>query len=545
MPRVVRGGGGCSARAAVGSASSRGGSAIQAASGGGVLVGRNAERGRRREVKRCGHSGRCLCRGGSNTKALNGASRRTRREKVNAQIERADRVGLESDNSTDTSNDDGMMRIFSRCGERVAAAAASLALSAAVFVGCPAEPAAAATSPPMSLPPLLKLTAANPISNPNSLLRYALPIPEDSTLKQIQDALESIREDLRVPGVRFSGVSKSVNKSAAVLSRNRDKIAGAVKGDASRREEANKLMDSLASQLDDFKVIVENTDRQAVPVQQQLCLSTVGSLEELMVNEFPFEVPAEFANLPLLKGRATVEVKVKYTTHVPTETTNETMEMVLDGFNAPVTSGNFVDLVQRKFYDGMKVQRADGFVVQTGDPDGPADGFVDPSTEKIRTIPFELRIKGDKAPEYEFTVEDLGRPTEEPVLPFNAYGTLAMARVESDANSASSQIFWLLKESEVTPSNTNILDGNYAVFGYVVRGSDVLRELQVGDVIESVKVTKGIENLVNPSYKTSLSSVIAVASPTPAPPPAAEETTATDASAPGDADSAETAISTE
>ena len=109
-------------------------------------------------------------------------------------------------------------------------------------------------------------------------------------------------------------------------------------------------------------------------------------------------------------------------------------------------------------------------------------------------------------------MEDLGRPTEEPVLPFNAYGTLAMARVESDPNSASSQIFWLLKESEVTPSNTNILDGNYAVFGYVVRGADVLRELQVGDVIESVKITKGIDNLANPSYKQSLSSVLAVAS---------------------------------
>jgi hypothetical protein len=39
----------------------------------------------------------------------------------------------------------------------------------------------------------------------------------------------------------------------------------------------------------------------------------------------------------------------------------------------------FLDLVQRKFYDGMEIQRADGFVVQTGDPDGPATGFVDDS----------------------------------------------------------------------------------------------------------------------------------------------------------------------
>lgn len=44
------------------------------------------------------------------------------------------------------------------------------------------------------------------------------------------------------------------------------------------------------------------------------------------------------------------------------------LRIVVDGFNAPVTAGNFVDLVQKKFYDGMEIQRADGFVVQTGDP---------------------------------------------------------------------------------------------------------------------------------------------------------------------------------
>jgi cyclophilin family peptidyl-prolyl cis-trans isomerase len=52
------------------------------------------------------------------------------------------------------------------------------------------------------------------------------------------------------------------------------------------------------------------------------------------------------------------------------------MTIVVDGYNAPVSAGQFIDLVQRKFYDNMDVQRADGFVVQTGDPDGPADGYV-------------------------------------------------------------------------------------------------------------------------------------------------------------------------
>jgi hypothetical protein len=48
---------------------------------------------------------------------------------------------------------------------------------------------------------------------------------------------------------------------------------------------------------------------------------------------------------------------------------------------------------------------ADGFVVQTGDPEGPAEGFIDPSTEKTRTIPLELMVEGEKAPVYGETLE--------------------------------------------------------------------------------------------------------------------------------------------
>lgn len=54
-------------------------------------------------------------------------------------------------------------------------------------------------------------------------------------------------------------------------------------------------------------------------------------------------------------------------------------------------------------------------------------------------------VRGDKVPVYEETLEDLGRFNEQPVLPFNAYGTLAVARAEFEPNSGSSQMFFLLK----------------------------------------------------------------------------------------------------
>eukprot|EP00268_Persea_americana_P026348 TRINITY_DN2572_c0_g1_i15.p1 TRINITY_DN2572_c0_g1~~TRINITY_DN2572_c0_g1_i15.p1 ORF type:complete len:123 (+),score=30.16 TRINITY_DN2572_c0_g1_i15:262-630(+) len=97
--------------------------------------------------------------------------------------------------------------------------------------------------------------------------------------------------------------------------------------------------------------------------------------------------------------------------------------------------------------------------------------------------------------------QELGRYKAQTKLPFNAFGTMAMARDEFEDNSASSQVFWLLKESELTPSNANILDGRYAVFGYVTENEDFLADVKVGDVIESIQVVSGLENLVNPSYK--------------------------------------------
>jgi cyclophilin family peptidyl-prolyl cis-trans isomerase len=75
---------------------------------------------------------------------------------------------------------------------------------------------------------------------------------------------------------------------------------------------------------------------------------------------------------------------------------------------------------------------------------------------------------------------------------------MAMARTEFEPNSASSQVFWLLKESELTPTGSNLLDGRYAVFGYITKNENSLGDLQVGDVIESVKVVDGLEYLQQP-----------------------------------------------
>lgn len=123
-------------------------------------------------------------------------------------------------------------------------------------------------------------------------------------------------------------------------------------------------------------------------------------------------------------------------------------------------------------------------MVQTGRPEK-GEFYIDPKTSEERKIPLEIRVEKDKEPVYEFTLEDLGRYNEQPALSFNAYGTMAMARSEFDNNSGSSQFFFLLKESELTPSGSNLLDGRYSVFGYVVDGQDALADMKVSHFLNS------------------------------------------------------------
>ncbi|CAA7402234.1 unnamed protein product [Spirodela intermedia] len=376
----------------------------------------------------------------------------------------------------------------------------SLALAVGLLAGAPAldVPAYASPSGPV-VPDLAVLISGPPIKDPGALLRNALPI-DNKAIREVQKPLEDITESLKVAGVKaLDSVERNVRQASRALSQGRSLILSGLA--ESKRALGEETLSKLAAGLGELQTIVEERNRDAVAPKQKELLQYVGSVEEDMVDGFPIEVPEEYRNMPILKGRATVDMKVKVKDNPNAQ--DFVFRMVLDGYNAPVTAGNFLDLVQRHFYDGMEIQRADGFVVQTGDPDGPAEGFIDPSTEKIRTVPLEIMVVGDKSPIYGETLEDLGRYKDQTRLPFNAFGTLAMAREEFDNNSASSQVFWLLKESELTPSNANILDGRYSVFGYITQNEDLLADLKVGDVIESIEVVSGLDNLVNPSYKVA------------------------------------------
>lgn len=332
---------------------------------------------------------------------------------------------------------------------------------------------------------LAALPAGNAITDGTSLLRYALPI-ENQAVRQLQTSLEDIAAQLRA-NRRWGAISGDVNKAATVLS---DRSAQILEGvSEAQKPQAQSLLEQMKATIPSLQAAVAAKDKTQTAQGRSQLLNLVSQLEEFMVQEFPFEVPAEYSNLPQLKGRATVEIK----------TNKGPLTVVVDGYSAPVTAGDFVDLVQRGFYDGLEFIRAeDSYVLQTGDPAGPEQGFIDPNTKKYRAIPLEVLAQGDKAPTYGITLEDAGRYRDQVVLPFSAYGTLAMARPEGNPNGGSSQFFFFLFDPELTPAGRNLLDGRYSVFGYLTEGKEVLEQLKEGDKIESAKVIQGAENLVQP-----------------------------------------------
>ncbi|MFB2934843.1 peptidylprolyl isomerase [Aerosakkonemataceae cyanobacterium BLCC-F154] len=330
-----------------------------------------------------------------------------------------------------------------------------------------------------------RLPQGNAITDGKALLRYSLPI-DNQQVRDLQESLEDISQQLRRK--RWGAINGDLKKAARIVGDRQSDLLASVPDD--QKPQAEALISQISESLDSLKAAAEAKSKPELLDQSSNVLNLVGELEEYMVGEFPFEVPAQYSNLPQLKGRATVKMT----------TEKGDLILVLDGYSAPVTAGNFVDLVQRGFYNGLPFTRAEeSYVLQTGDPPGKEQGFIDPKTNEYRAIPLEILVQGDEAPTYGITLEQAGRYRDLPVLPFSAYGAVAMARPESEVNGGSSQFFFFLFEPELTPAGLNLLDGRYSIFGFVTEGKDVLGKLKQGDKIESATVIKGAENLVQPS----------------------------------------------
>ncbi len=212
-----------------------------------------------------------------------------------------------------------------------------------------------------------------------------------------------------------------------------------------------------------------------------LCLPLLVSCASTTTASVP--LGCDQASSPCLQGKAAVELK----------TSKGSITLELDGDAAPVTAGNFLDLVKRGAYNGTVFHRVVRepipFVVQGGDPASSdratpksqygTGSFVDPTTGQARFLPLELSFKGEDQPRYSRVVSN---PTELLKLKLtHERGALAMARSQAP-DSASAQFYIALKP---LPE----LDGRYAVFGRVTEGLDVVDSIQQDDIIKKATVT--------------------------------------------------------
>ena len=178
-----------------------------------------------------------------------------------------------------------------------------------------------------------------------------------------------------------------------------------------------------------------------------------------------------------LQGKAIVQMS----------TSRGDLTIEVDGDAAPLTAGNFVDLVSRGVYDGTMFHRVVKepvpFVVQGGDPQSSdraiplsklgTGSFVDPESGLARLIPLEIRFQGEEVPRYSRVSAN---PAElERLTLSHERGAVAMARSQAP-DSASAQFYVALRP---LPE----LDGRYAVFGRVIEGLDVIDRIEQGDRI--------------------------------------------------------------
>jgi peptidyl-prolyl cis-trans isomerase B (cyclophilin B) len=161
--------------------------------------------------------------------------------------------------------------------------------------------------------------------------------------------------------------------------------------------------------------------------------------------------------------------------NVTIKTNRGDIKLDVYGSKAPITVGNFVYLINRGFYKGIKFHRViEDFMIQTGDPN--TKGTVDKDfVYDPQKNPNNLPIAGTGGPGYKFEDEFNGD------LKFDKPGVLAMAN--SGANTNGSQIF-------ITHLETPWLNGKHTIFGRVVSGQNIVNSIKQGDEIKDIIIEK-------------------------------------------------------
>ena len=290
------------------------------------------------------------------------------------------------------------------------------------------------------------------------LLRLAQPTSSSmkflAETRETQDPARKITDDLELIKVRleqvgnknkpaWQGAQNDIGDIAAILKKERKALLeGSADGSS-----AKDILDNKFTPL--FEELTKSVRAEDVPETFRLQPEAADAFAafnsaRLPRGKLPYAIPEEYSGLPRLQGRATVEMIIKKSGGVfkrPDLSTSPTLtlRLVVDGYTHPLTSGNFVDLVNKKAYDGAKLDPQE-LIVQTAI-----------KTPAPRKIPLEIFYKTDSQPTYSITSDDDNRALDTQLLPFQAFGALGMARDNDDVDSAGGTfpfLFRLLRSSD-------------------------------------------------------------------------------------------------
>jgi cyclophilin family peptidyl-prolyl cis-trans isomerase len=293
-------------------------------------------------------------------------------------------------------------------------------------------------------------------------------------------------------------------------------------------ERGEILIEALLEDLNDLLDATKSQNATLVAEKEKGALLSLGYLGELLVKEYPYRVPStgKFSFLPRLLGRATVTLRIKRKNSILGNIT-----IVADGYSAPITAGNFVDLCLRNFYTGLPMKSINKKFGPTSDPISATvnvlgsfnEGFYSPLTGKLRRVPLEVirleKLTGSPKLSYSFLRPDFTSldvlsfgsssftqgisassfaeesegvslipfMNSKPLLTFDTPGLVAMNHPDNYPNGGSSE-FFALQDRFCHDGKRRLLDGQYAPFGFIIDGFSVFQSINADDIIDATFV---------------------------------------------------------
>lgn len=322
-------------------------------------------------------------------------------------------------------------------------------------------------------------------------------IPANPNMKAIQDSLEDISYLLRIPQRKpYSTMETDVTKALKIAVEEKQSMLGSIPEEF--RDKGLLLYASLIDGkggLQDLIKFIKLNDPQKLSGALASSLDTLAEIELLQAPGLSFLLPEQFLKYPRLTGRAAVEFTIEKgdgATFTPTvggqPTSLATIKVILDGYSAPLTSGNFAKLVLDGAYDGVTLRCTDQAVLVDSKPE--ISGY---------SVPLEVMPSEQFEPLYKTTLSI--QDGELPVLPLSVYGSAAMAHsTDSEEYSSPSQFFFYLYDKRNAGlGGLSFDEGQFSVFGYATVGREVLSQIKSGDVIRSAKLVQGRDRLIVPS----------------------------------------------